>query len=253
MPVHDDRKQFEFLTLESAQAGLSWLVVLRKREAYRQAFADFDPEKVARFTAKRIEKLLADPGIIRNRLKITAAITNARQFLDVQEEFGTFDKYIWGFVDGRPIQNRLRANEGHAGHVERIRRAEQGPQAARLQIRRQHDHLRPHAGRRHGQRPPGDVLSAQGRRAAEMNRRSRRDAIYVALAEMRSLRRSTSRRSPASPAGRSRARQPVHGGRPCSIAASRLLGQRQGRAAIGDAGGVDRFEAAAQLGRVGSS
>ena len=106
VPVHDDRKQFEFLTLESAQAGLSWLVVLRKREAYRRAFADFDPEKVARFTEKRIEKLLADPGIIRNRLKIAAAITNARRFLDVQEEFGTFDKYIWGFVGGRPIQNR---------------------------------------------------------------------------------------------------------------------------------------------------
>jgi DNA-3-methyladenine glycosylase I len=107
VPVHDDRKQFEFLTLESAQAGLSWLVVLRKRDAYRRVFADFDPEKVARFTPKRIERLLADPGIIRNRLKIAAAITNARRFLEVQEEFGTFDKYIWGFVDGRPIQNRL--------------------------------------------------------------------------------------------------------------------------------------------------
>jgi DNA-3-methyladenine glycosylase I len=107
VPVHDDQKQFEFLTLESAQAGLSWLVVLRKREAYRRAFADFDPEKVARFTEKRIEKLLADPGIIRNRLKIVAAITNAQRFLDVQEEFGTFDKYIWGFVGGRPIQSRL--------------------------------------------------------------------------------------------------------------------------------------------------
>ena len=95
VPVHDDRKQFEFLTLESAQAGLSWLVVLRKREAYRRAFADFDPEKVARFTEKRIERLLADPGIIRNRLKIAAAISNARLFLEVQEEFGTFDKYIW--------------------------------------------------------------------------------------------------------------------------------------------------------------
>ena len=109
VPVHDDRKQFEFLTLESAQAGLSWLVVLRKREAYRKAFADFDPAKVARFNAKRIERLLADPGIIRNRLKVLAAITNARCFLDVQEEFGTFDKYIWRFVDGRPIQNRLRS------------------------------------------------------------------------------------------------------------------------------------------------
>lgn len=111
VPVHDDRKQFEFLTLESAQAGLSWLVVLRKREAYRRAFADFDPEKVARFTEKRIEKLLADAGIIRNRLKITAAVTNAQRFLEVQEEFGTFDKYIWGFVDGRPIKNQFATNK----------------------------------------------------------------------------------------------------------------------------------------------
>ena len=88
VPVHDDRKQFEFLTLESAQAGLSWATVLRKREDYRRAFAEFDPEKVARFTAKRIEKMLTDPGIIRNRLKVTAAVTNARCFLEVQEEFG---------------------------------------------------------------------------------------------------------------------------------------------------------------------
>jgi DNA-3-methyladenine glycosylase I len=109
VPVHDDQKQFEFLTLESAQAGLSWLIVLRKRESYRKAFADFDPEKVARFTANRIEKLLVDPGIIRNRLKVASAINNARLFLDVQEEFGTFDKYIWRFVDGRPIQNRLKS------------------------------------------------------------------------------------------------------------------------------------------------
>src|SRR5947207_729286 len=97
VPVHDDRKQFEFLTLESAQAGLSWLVVLRKRGAYRRAFENFEPEKVARFTAKRIERLLADPGIIRNRLKITAAIANAQHFLDVQEKFGGFDNYIWRF------------------------------------------------------------------------------------------------------------------------------------------------------------
>ena len=106
VPVHDDRKQFEFLTLESAQAGLSWLVVLRKRETYRKAFADFDPEKVSRFNAKKVERLLADPGIIRNRLKIAAAINNARCFLEVQEEFGKFDNYIWGFVGGHPIQNR---------------------------------------------------------------------------------------------------------------------------------------------------
>jgi DNA-3-methyladenine glycosylase I len=111
VPVHDDQKQFEFLTLETAQAGLSWLVVLRKRDAYQQAFADFDPEKVARFTAKRIEKLIADPGIIRNRLKIAAAVANAKRFLEVQEEFGSFDKYIWSFVGGRPIQNQLASME----------------------------------------------------------------------------------------------------------------------------------------------
>jgi len=107
VPVHDDRKLFEFLTLEAAQAGLSWYTVLRKREAYRAAFADFDPAKVARFTTARIEKLLLDPGIVRNRLKVTSAVSNARKFLDVQEEFGSFDAYIWRFVDGRPLVNRL--------------------------------------------------------------------------------------------------------------------------------------------------
>ncbi|HEY4234095.1 MAG TPA: DNA-3-methyladenine glycosylase I [Lacipirellulaceae bacterium] len=107
VPVHDDGKQFEFLTLESAQAGLSWSTVLNKRENYRKAFAEFDPERVAHFTAKRIEQLLTDPGIIRNRLKVASAVTNARCFLAVQEEFGTFDKYIWGFVGGTPIQNRI--------------------------------------------------------------------------------------------------------------------------------------------------
>jgi DNA-3-methyladenine glycosylase I len=107
VPVHDDRKQFEFLTLESAQAGLSWSTVLRKRENYRTAFARFDPAKVARFNKDKIGRLLADPGIIRNRLKVIAAVTNARCFLEVQDEFGTFDKYIWGFVGGKPIQNRI--------------------------------------------------------------------------------------------------------------------------------------------------
>jgi DNA-3-methyladenine glycosylase I len=107
VPVRDDQKQFEFLTLESAQAGLSWSTVLRKRENYRRAFAGFDPEKVARFTDKRIERLLADPGIIRNRQKVTAAVSNARCFLAVQDAFGTFNEYIWRFVDGRPIQNRV--------------------------------------------------------------------------------------------------------------------------------------------------
>jgi DNA-3-methyladenine glycosylase I len=106
VPVHDDRKLFEFLVLEGAQAGLSWLTILRKREGYRKAFADFDPEKVVRFTEKRIEKLLQDPAIIRNNLKVRSAVTNAKAFLKVQEEFGSFDKYIWQFTDKKIITNK---------------------------------------------------------------------------------------------------------------------------------------------------
>jgi DNA-3-methyladenine glycosylase I len=102
VPVYDDRKQFEFLTLESAQAGLSWATILNRREGYRKAFADFDPEKVAAFGEKKILALLKDPGIIRNRLKVRAAVNNARRFLEVRAEFGTFSKYIWGFVGGSP-------------------------------------------------------------------------------------------------------------------------------------------------------
>jgi DNA-3-methyladenine glycosylase I len=109
VPVHDDRKHFEFLILEGAQAGLSWSTILRKRESYRRAFADFDPEKVARFTAARIEKLILDPGIIRNRLKIESAVRNARAFLKVQQEFGSFDTYCWRFVDGKPKRNHWKS------------------------------------------------------------------------------------------------------------------------------------------------
>ncbi|MGH7898843.1 MAG: DNA-3-methyladenine glycosylase I [Candidatus Binatia bacterium] len=105
-PLHDDRKFFELLVLEAAQAGLSWLTVLKKRENYRKAFDGFDPRKVARYDAKKVRRLLANPGIIRNRLKIESAITNARAFLEVQREFGSFDAYVWRFVGGRPIQNR---------------------------------------------------------------------------------------------------------------------------------------------------
>jgi len=106
VPVHDDRLLFEFLILEGAQAGLSWITILRKREAYRKAFAGFAAEKVARFGPRQVERLLADPGIVRNRLKIEAAINNAKRFLEVQEAFGSFDAYVWRFVDGRPIVNR---------------------------------------------------------------------------------------------------------------------------------------------------
>jgi DNA-3-methyladenine glycosylase I len=108
VPVHDDRTIFEFLTLEGAQAGLSWYTVLRKRDAYRKAFSDFDPAKVARYGKRQIASLLTNDGIIRNRAKILATITNAAKFIAVQEEFGSFDAYIWRFVDGQPIVHRLR-------------------------------------------------------------------------------------------------------------------------------------------------
>lgn len=106
VPLHDDRTHFEFIVLDGAQAGLSWRTILYKREGYRRAFAGLEPAKVARFDARRIEKLLADPGIIRNRLKVQSAITNARAFLKVQEEFGSFDRHIWRFVEGKTHHNR---------------------------------------------------------------------------------------------------------------------------------------------------
>jgi DNA-3-methyladenine glycosylase I len=108
VPLHDDRKLFEFLVLEGFQAGLSWNTILRKRENFRKAFHNFDVRKVARYGEKDITRLLADAGIIRNRLKVRAAVANARRFLEVQKEFGTFDRYIWGFVKGKPVQNRFR-------------------------------------------------------------------------------------------------------------------------------------------------
>ena len=108
VPVHDDRTLFEFLTLEAAQAGLSWYTVLRKREFYRRAFAEFDPKRVARYGKRELESLLRNPGIIRNRQKISAAINNAQRFLEVQTEFNSFDRYIWGFVSGSPIVHKLR-------------------------------------------------------------------------------------------------------------------------------------------------
>jgi DNA-3-methyladenine glycosylase I len=106
VPVHDDQKHFEFLILEGAQAGLSWSTILNKRSGYRKAFADFDPEKVARFTPARVEKILLDPGIVRNRQKVESAVNNAKKYLDLVEEVGSFDKFIWGFVGGKPIVNR---------------------------------------------------------------------------------------------------------------------------------------------------
>lgn len=109
VPVHDDYVHFEFLILEGAQAGLSWSTILKKRAGYRNVFAGFDPQKVARFTESKVEKILKDPGIVRNRLKVNAAVNNARRFLEVQKEFGSFDKYIWGFVGHKPMVNKRKS------------------------------------------------------------------------------------------------------------------------------------------------
>jgi DNA-3-methyladenine glycosylase I len=116
-PAHDDRHLFEMLTLEGAQAGLSWSTILRKRSNYRRAFANFDPVKVARFDARRVTALLGDEGIVRNRLKIESTIANARAFLQVQQQFGSFDRYLWSFVDQRPIINRPRAGAQLPAHT----------------------------------------------------------------------------------------------------------------------------------------
>lgn len=108
-PLHDDQKLFEFLILEGAQAGLSWSTILNKRPRYRIVYDQFDPNEVARYSAKKIEKLLADPGIVRNRLKVHSSVQNAKAFLEIQKEFGSFDQYIWGFIDGKPIQNKWKS------------------------------------------------------------------------------------------------------------------------------------------------
>ena len=118
VPIHDDRKLFEFLTLESAQAGLSWYTILAKRENYRIAFKNFDPEKIAKFGNKELNKLIANPGIIRNMAKISATINNAKRFLEVQNEFGSFDAYIWRFVDGKPIVNDIAEIEDYPDKTE---------------------------------------------------------------------------------------------------------------------------------------
>ena len=156
VPLHDDRVLFEFLILEGAQAGLSWETILQKRENYRAAFDDFDPQRIARYDAEAAD-LLRNPGIIRNRLKIASAVKNAKAFLAVQKEFGTFDAYIWQFVGGRPRMNAGARSRRFRPH-RRVRRHEQGPEAPRLQLRRLDDLLRLHASRGHGERSQRRVL-----------------------------------------------------------------------------------------------
>jgi len=111
VPLHDDRKLFEFMVLDAFQAGLSWAIVLNKREGFRKAFDNFEAEKISRYTDKKIQKLLLDPGIIRNKLKVYSTVTNAKQFLAVQKEFGTFDKYIWQFTQGKTIHNKWKSGK----------------------------------------------------------------------------------------------------------------------------------------------
>ncbi len=153
VPVHNDRLLFEFLILEGAQAGLSWITILKKRENYRKAFANFRSEKIARYGAREVKRLLADPGIVRNRLKIAATIQNAQAFLKCRRSSAASTLSL-DFVGGKPKQNRWRSSGAGAGPHRRIRRHEPGPAAARIQVRRLDHLLRLHAGDRHGERSP---------------------------------------------------------------------------------------------------
>ena len=158
VPVRDDRTLFEFLLLEGAQAGLSWSTILRKRGAYRRAFAGFDPRRVARFGAADVTRLLGDAGIVRNRAKIHAAVANAQAFLAVQAEHGSFTAYLWAFVDGRPLQGRRRSFRAVPAETALSRALSDGSPEARLPLRRPDDLLRVHAGGRARQRPHARLL-----------------------------------------------------------------------------------------------
>ncbi len=161
VPSRDERHLFEMLNLEGAQAGLSWITILRKRENYRRAFDGFDPEKMARYDEAKVASLLADAGIVRNRLKIAAAIGNARAYLAVQREWGSFDRYIWGFVGGSPGKTSGRRWRSCRADSQ-IRGHEQGASRARLSLYRPDDLLRLHAGDGHGERPCCSLLPARG-------------------------------------------------------------------------------------------
>ena len=169
-PTHDDRMLFELLVLEGAQAGLSWLTILKKREAYREAFDGFDPAKVALYDEAKVEELMANEGIVRNRLKINAAVTNAKLFLDVAREFGSFDAFIWGYVDGEPIVNRWKTQADVPANHAAFRPHQQGSQEARLQVRRLHHRVCLPAIHRHRERPRGRLLCVPGAYVVRMVR-----------------------------------------------------------------------------------
>ena len=151
VPLRDDRALFEMLVLEGAQAGLSWITILRKRENYRRAFDGFDPTKIARYTPRKIERLMADEGIIRNRLKIEGAVLSARAWLEIMQEGPGFSAFLWDFVDGTPIINHFKQGDRLPAETDISTQTLQGAEAPRLQVRRPHHRLRLHAGRRHGQ------------------------------------------------------------------------------------------------------
>ncbi len=162
---HNDPALFERITLEGAQAGLSWITILRKRENYRAAFDHFDPAKVAAYDEAKIAELLANPGIVRNRLKINSAINNAQKFLDVQAEFGSFDAYLWGFVEGKPMVNHWQSMSQIPAETDLSRKLSKDLQRARLQIRRLDHLLRHDASSGHGQRSHGGLLPPRRNRA----------------------------------------------------------------------------------------
>ena len=158
VPLHDDRALFELLCLEGAQAGLAWITILRKRESYRSAFLGFELERVAAMTDAELEERMSDPGIVRNRLKVFAVRKNARAFLEVQAEHGSFDAYLWGWVDGDADPRRARKSEGISRHDAARREDQQGPEEARLHVRRPDDRLRVPAVDRGRQRPPRECF-----------------------------------------------------------------------------------------------
>ena len=186
-PVHDDRRLFEFLVLEGAQAGLSWWTVLQKREGYRRAFVGFDPARVARLRPARIEALLQDPCIVRNRAKVTSTVDNARAFLEVQREHGSFDAFAWSFVGGQAHSPAPPVAEGRAGDDGRVGRVQRGAAGPGLSLRRLHHLLRVHAGLRPGGRPRAGLLSrgaplsglaAGARRAQRPTNRARNSTAW---------------------------------------------------------------------------
>ncbi len=156
VPEYDDRALFEKLILDGFQAGLSWITILRKRDNFRKAFDDFDPEKIARYTPRKVETLMQDAGIVRNRLKIEGTVRSAQSYLDIMDKGGGFSNLLWDHLDGRPKINTFKTTERRAGGDAAVARDLQGSGIARLQVRRTHHRLRLHAGGRHGQRSSGD-------------------------------------------------------------------------------------------------